>query len=149
MLDAAHAWFDSHETLLWILAGLSVVTFVASLVGLPWLVAALPRDYFSRQERWVPAWGRHHPVLRWSVRIVKNVFGVLLIAAGFAMLALPGQGILTIVVGLMLLEFPGKRRFIRWLGRRERVRRGLDWLRAKMHKPPFTPAHEQREPIQR
>lgn len=137
MLDAAQAWFASNGTLLWILGGLSVVTFVASLVGLPWLVAALPEDYFSRQERWVPAWGRHHPVLRWSARIAKDVLGVMLIAAGLAMLALPGQGVLTLVVGLMLLEFPGKQRLIRRLGRQQRVRRGLDWLRRKMGKPPF------------
>ena len=149
MLETARAWLDSNSTILWALGGLSVVTFVGSLIALPWLVAALPRDYFARDEGWVPAWGRHHPLVRWSLRIIKSGLGLALIAAGFAMLALPGQGVLTIVVGLMLLEFPGKRRFIRWLGRRERVRQGLNWLRVKMHKPHFTPAHEQREPARR
>ena len=138
MLETARAWLDANSTLVWALVGLSAVTFVGSLIALPWIVASLPRDYFLRQEGWVPAWGRHHPLVRWSLRIVKSGLGIVLIATGFAMLALPGQGLLTLVVGLMLLEFPGKRRFVRWLGRQRRVRAGLDWVRAKMHKPAFT-----------
>ena len=138
MLAAAPTLFGADGTWLWWLAGFSVVMFVASLLGLPWLVAALPGDFFSREDRWVPAWSRHHPVLRWVVRLTKDFAGLVLIVAGIAMLALPGQGILTLAVGLMLLEFPGKPRLVRWLGRRRRVRRGLNWIRTKMHKPHFT-----------
>ncbi len=121
----------------WAIVGFSVVMFVASLVGLPWLVASLPSDFFTRGGRWVPVWGRHHPALRWTLRVGKSAVGLALVCAGVAMLVLPGQGILTIAVGLMLMEFPGKRRLVLWLGRRRHVRRGLNWLRAKMNKPAF------------
>jgi hypothetical protein len=48
---------------------------------------------------------------------------------GVAMLVLPGQGVLTIITGLLLLDFPGKYRFERWLVRRGPVLRGVNWLR--------------------
>lgn len=53
------------------------------------------------------------------------------------MLVLPGQGILTIVLGISLLDFPGKRPFIRWLVSKPMVYRALDWLRKKTHSPPL------------
>jgi hypothetical protein len=137
MFEAIGIWLEAHAWAVWGLVGLSVVMFVGSLVGLPWIIANLPRDFFERGGHWRPAWAERHPALRWTVRIGKSVLGAVLILAGVAMLALPGQGLLSIGVGLGLLEFPGKRRLIRWVGRLPRVRRGLDWLRGRMGRPPF------------
>ena len=44
---------------------------------------------------------------------------------------LPGQGILTLLVALMLLDFPGKRRLELWLVRRRGLVRGIDWIRER------------------
>jgi len=44
----------------------------------------------------------------------KNLLGVLLFMLGLIMLVTPGQGILTLLFGLMLMNFPGKYRVERW-----------------------------------
>jgi len=56
---------------------------------------------------------------------------------GLFMLVLPGQGILTILAGLVLLDFPGKFLFLRWLVRKEKVLKSLNWIRKKGKKEPF------------
>ncbi len=53
------------------------------------------------------------------------------------MLVLPGQGILAILVGLMLIDYPFKHRFERWLIAKPAVHRPLNWLRRKVHREPF------------
>jgi len=58
---------------------------------------------------------------------------------GLGLLVLPGQGLLMIVVGLALVQFPGKRRVELWLVHRRRVWRALNWVRRKMGKPEFEP----------
>ena len=55
------------------------------------------------------------------------------------MLVLPGQGLLTIFVALVLLDFPGKLRLERWLIRKPAVRRPIDWIRAKAGREPIRP----------
>ena len=53
------------------------------------------------------------------------------------MLALPGQGILTMLVGLMLMDFPGKRSLeIRIIGNRM-VSRTVNWMRRKAKREPL------------
>jgi hypothetical protein len=54
-----------------------------------------------------------------------------LVVAGLVMLVVPGQGLLTIVVGLMLLDFPGKYRLERWLATRPKVWQSINWLRRR------------------
>ena len=56
---------------------------------------------------------------------------------GLLMLVLPGQGILTLLAGLVLLDFPGKFLLLRWLARKDRILRSLNWIRKKGHKEPF------------
>ena len=77
----------------------------------------------------------------WSIcargLILKNTVGALLLVVGIAMLVLPGQGILTILMGLMLSDVPGKRRLELWLVKRPPVLRALNWMREKGGKEPF------------
>jgi hypothetical protein len=74
---------------------------------------------------------------RLLLRIGKNLLGVVFVLAGIAMLVLPGQGLLTILMGLLLVEFPGKRRLELALVRRPAIRSFLDRMRARKGKPPF------------
>ena len=67
----------------------------------------------------------------------KNLAGAVLVLAGLAMLVLPGQGLLTIVVGLLFLDFPGKRSLELRLVRHPPVLRTINWLRATAHRPPL------------
>jgi hypothetical protein len=115
----------------------SVVAFVATLLGVPWFFSHIPADYYARGERvslpFVPPGSPWRPV----VRVAKNVLGVILIALGILMLVLPGQGLLTLVVGLLLVDFPGKRGFEHWLISRRPIRNGINHLRERAHQPPL------------
>jgi hypothetical protein len=130
--------FLSHwqEPLLWA-SGLSLVAVVATVVGLPWVVTRLPRDYFVRPERvaWRASTGE--PAFALVVQVLKNLLGLLLVVFGIVLLVTPGQGLLTLFIGLMLMNFPGKYRLERWLVSRPGVLKGLNWLRVKRGSPPF------------
>lgn len=124
------------EPLLWASA-LSLFAVIATAAGLPWVVARLPRDYFVRTERvhWRVATGQ--PVFAVVVEVLKNLLGLVLVLFGVILLFTPGQGLLTLFIGLMLMNFPGKYRLERWLVLRPGVLSGLNWLRGKRGYPPF------------
>ncbi|MGH7209722.1 MAG: PGPGW domain-containing protein [Nitrospiraceae bacterium] len=118
---------------------LSVVTFVVSLIGIPFLLVRLPPHYFDERHprTWMEA---HHPVLRLVGLLVKNAVGVLLFLAGIAMIFLPGQGLLTMLIGISLLDFPGKRHWERRLIGQPAVLKTINKLREKFDRPPLVVA---------
>jgi hypothetical protein len=130
-------WIQSNETVLWWLAASSIITFIATLIVVPVLVARIPHDYFliARHER--PPLACQNPMARWMLKIGRNVLGLVFVVAGILMLALPGQGILTILIGVMLLNFPGKYRLERWIVSRESVFQSINWLRKRAGRPPI------------
>jgi uncharacterized membrane protein SpoIIM required for sporulation len=132
MLD----WIRDHESLLYWLGIVSVVSLVASLIAIPMLIARLPQDYFAHRRRHRLREDRSSPIALLGV-IVKNLFGGLLVLAGILMLALPGQGVLTILIGLTIMNFPGKYRLERWLVGLPAVLKALNWIRARANKPPL------------
>jgi len=105
--------------------------FLGTLVLVPWLAIQLPADYFHESYRPTLLWGVEHPVLRFLLHLGKNLLGLVVLVIGIAMLVLPGQGVLTIVTGLLLMDFPGKYRFERWLVHQRPVLLGVNWLRGK------------------
>jgi hypothetical protein len=113
--------------------GLSLALFALGAIAVPFAIARLPADYFVRRSR--PASG--HPGARTVLRVIKNVAGVLLVVAGVAMLVLPGQGLLSILVGLSLIDFPGKRGFERRLVRLPGVLQVVTAIRRRAGQPPF------------
>jgi hypothetical protein len=124
-----------HEGLLRWLAGLSLGLLLASLLALPLVVINLPDDYFIRERR-APAYRkRRHPAVWLAVAVLKNLLGAALVAAGVAMLVLPGQGLLTILLGLSLLNFPGKYAFERRLVRRRGFARAFNRIRELAGRP--------------
>ena len=137
MLDALLSWIDSHQALTLLLAGASMLTFIGSILVLPVLVAAMPEDYFLDAERHQSRLRRFHPLIYLALRILKNVVGWLLVLCGFLMLVLPGQGLLTILVGLVLSDFPGKFRLERRLAGNARVMAAFNWLRRRAGRPPL------------
>ncbi len=126
-----------HKVLLGWLVTLSVVTFVGTLIAIPMIVVRIPEDYFRGRRRHRPSWWEQHPAYRLASLIVKNVVGWLFIIIGIAMLLLPGQGIITMVVGLMLIDFPGKFLLERWLARRRLLMRAMNWMRSRAGRPPL------------
>jgi hypothetical protein len=113
------------------LGGLSLVTFIGSLLVVPWLILRLPRDYFIRHRMEVEEKQRRHPALSVFLFCLRNSIGLLLLSAGIAMLVLPGQGILTMIIGLGLMDFPGKHALLELMVRNARVQRSLNWIRTK------------------
>ena len=136
-MDAIIEFFSENEALWWWLGAASILMFVGSLLGLPYLVSWIPEDYFTNHGAAKSSFRFRHPVLRVTGLVLKNCLGVVLIVAGIAMLVLPGQGILTIVIGLLLLNFPGKRSLEIWLIQKPRIARLINWMRARHSKPPL------------
>ena len=128
------SWFervldDSGTLLLWV-SGASLLMLAAAFVVVPLVVARIPADHFVK-----PHAGRSTRNLVW--RVLLNLFGAVLVVCGVLMLVLPGQGLLTLLAGLMLVEFPAKRRLELWILRRAPVLRVVQWMRARSGKPPL------------
>ena len=66
---------------------------------------------------------------------IKNSIGLILILCGILMLILPGQGVLTIITGLIFLDYPGKFKFERLLVRNKLILNSMNWIRRKLNKP--------------
>ncbi|MCS6318110.1 MAG: hypothetical protein H8K05_10130 [Nitrospira sp.] len=114
----------------------SVFMFVGTLIAIPIILMRLPADYFDgRIPR--PWMENHLPVLRLIGHVVKNVVGAIFLFAGFLMLFLPGQGVLTMLIGLSLIEFPGKRRVEAKIVGQSTVLSTINAMRAKFDKPPL------------
>jgi hypothetical protein len=129
-------WVKSQDATFWWLVSGSLVALLFTPIVVWWMITRLPRNYFSK-ERKPLQWAARYPALRMTLLVVKNFFGGILLIAGVLMLMLPGQGILTIVVGLVLLDFPGKLRLERWLVSRPRVWRSINWIRKHAHREPL------------
>ena len=104
---------------------------------MPWLLLRLPSDYFVREDRKPIPLRQRHPVLRITLIVLKNALGGVLVLGGIAMLVLPGQGILSILIGLSLIDFPGKFWLERKLVQRRAVHRTINWLRRKRGREPI------------
>lgn len=121
--------------MLWIL-GLYGATLVLSVLVFCGLILALPPRYFAEDR---DLWIDRHPVIRWLGLAGKNLLGLAIIALGvlLSLPGIPGQGLLTIAVGVMLLNLPGKKRLIWHLVRRPGVLGRLNRLRAWFGRPPL------------
>jgi len=128
-------WFYNNETLLWWVLVASFITFIFTLIAVPVILIRLPKDYFSLADRHRVPWANRHPVLRIPLLLMKNLLGLTFVFAGILMLALPGQGVLTIIIGLALMDFPGKYHAERWIVSRHSVLRLINWIRRKAAKP--------------
>ena len=119
-----------------VLVVVSGVFFIGTLTAIPILIVRLPDDYFIQNHRqtWLQ---NRHPVLRVSVYVIKNLLGYVFLLAGIAMLMLPGQGILTMVIGVSLIDFPGKQRLQRQLIGQPAVLRTINRIRRKFGRKPL------------
>lgn len=120
---------------------IAAAIFVASTLATTLIVGALlitvPADHFTSTEPISRKFSS--PLRRTLYKVGKNVLGLVLVLVGIplALPAVPGQGLLTIVVGLLLLDIPGKRRLELALLRQDAVRDPIDKLRERFGKPPL------------
>jgi hypothetical protein len=117
------------------LAIVSVVMALAMVAAVPWYVRRLSPDHFVRP-----------PAKRsLALTILRNVAGAALVALGIVLLFLPGQGVLTILIGLTLLDLPFKHRVLMRLLQVPKIQEGMQRMRASAGQPPLilpaSPAH--------
>ena len=115
-----------------ILPVIIILTTIATLVSISMLLVSLPSDYFSRKKRVDRI---KNPVLRLFLRILKNVCGSIFLIFGFFMLFTPGPGILSLLVGVILCDFPGKRTVERKIIERPLVLTMTNRIRARYNRP--------------
>ena len=118
-------------------AVICLLMFVLSLVAICLVVVLLPEPHLVDERRRL--WADKPPLVRWAAIIGKNLLGLMIVAVGVVLCipGMPGQGLLTILIGLMLLDIPGKRRLIHFLVRRPGVLRTLNYLRSRFGRPPL------------
>ena len=108
--------------------GIFVVSLAFSFASIVIVLVKIPANYFSThyKQDFLPdsSW-----IVRWGAVIAKNLFGVFLILLGIVLSlpGVPGQGILTILLGIIMLDIPGKRpleaKIIPWRSIRYSTRR--------------------------
>ena len=114
----------------------SVIAFVGTLIAIPAILVRLPADYFQNHHH-QPWFANHHPIVRTLGLLAKNLVGLIFLFAGIAMLFLPGQGLLTMLLGILFIDFPGKHRLERKLIQHPKILKAINAFREKAGKPPF------------
>lgn len=136
-------WIQSHADALqkagviWFAIG--IVSLLVTVVTLPVIILRLPADYFVNERRLRLVSRSLHPVLGYTALALKNMLGLALFVLGAVMLFVPGQGLLTMLIGLMLMNFPGKYRLEQRLVRRPAVLRTLNRIRGRWQRAPLLP----------
>tara|TARA_B100001093_G_scaffold397342_1_gene384585 strand:- start:464 stop:886 length:423 start_codon:yes stop_codon:yes gene_type:complete len=124
-------WFVDNQSLLIWLSFFSAIFFIISLIALPWLVGLIPEDYFfntpiNRQND-----NEDNFFYKLVMKIGKNALGLVLLAGGVLMLFLPGQGLLTLFMGMVLIDYPKKKLIERRLIKIGFILKGLNWVRIR------------------
>lgn len=128
--------------LTWRNVGLGVlvvaVTFVVATGVVSFVVVKLPATYFHPDHDREILKGKN-PAIRWAGIIGKNLGGVLLIVLGvvMSMPGIPGPGLVTILFGVMLVDFPGKRTLEHKIVSRPSVQKTINNLRKRFGKKPI------------
>ena len=118
-------------------ASLSLLSLALSFGIAAYALVHAPADRFVRGPGpWLP---EHSPPVRLLLRGLRNLAGLLLIVLGLllSLPGVPGQGLLTVLAGLLLAELPGKERLLRRLIRIRAVHQTIDRLRARFGRAPL------------
>ena len=115
---------------------LSLIAFAFSAFGVSIVLLRLPVDYLSNPTSSESAEGNWK---HWLSKLGRNILGSIFLIVGFVMLITPGQGILSILVGLMLLDFPGKQKLVRKILTKPQIFRTINRMRTAAKRKPLRP----------
>ena len=117
---------------------LALVSFFANLGIVTLILVKLPADHFSKSRK-TKFWAGPRPWLHAMLVIGKNIAGILLVALGvvLSLPGVPGQGLLTILLGIMLLDFPGRDRLEQKLLSKPSIVNTINNLRGRFGKKPL------------
>lgn len=127
--------FNAYKNVIIWFGSISLFVFLFSLISIKWLVALIPEDYFVTKR--VSKIKSQNPLIWYLVLILKNIVGYSLIFGGVIMLVLPGQGLFTIIIGLMLSNYPGKYIIEKKFIAIPTILKSINWLRRKSNKLPL------------
>jgi hypothetical protein len=115
-----------------------VGTFFINLAIVSFILVKIPANHFSKNRR-TKFWSGPHPMLHAAGVVGKNIGGLLLVALGIVLSlpGVPGQGLLTVLLGVMLLDFPGKHRLEQKLLSRPSIVNAINKLRDRFGKKPL------------
>jgi len=115
-----------------------LVTFAVNLAIVSFILVKIPADHFKK-DRKTKFWSGSKPAVHALAVIGKNILGVLLVALGIVLSlpGVPGQGLLTVLLGIMLLDFPGRDSLERKLLKRPEIIKTINRLRGRFDKPPL------------
>ena len=136
-LRATVDWLSAHAAMTTVMLVVSIAVLIGSLWLCHYVLTTIPADYFVRKHKPLAEWRTSKPVLWWTIMITKNLLGVLLVVAGLIMFFTPGQGILTLLLGISLLDVPGKQALERKIIERPTVLKVINRLRARANQPPL------------
>ncbi len=134
MLDQILNFVYQYEQYFVIAGIISAIVFVVSLLLTPYLLGLIPQKYFVGEN---PHKLELEHIGHVIAVVIRSIIGLILLLAGIIMLVTPGQGIISIVLGLFLMEFPGKRKLELKLINHDPTYKALNWLRNKANKPPL------------
>ena len=115
----------------------SFVILVISALSIGFFIKKIPYDYFLNNERGITNYKNNSPIFWIIILVLKNIIGYCLILGGILMLVLPGQGLLTILVGLMLSDYPGKFKLEKRIIKTKLILKTINWYRAKSNIQPI------------
>ena len=117
----------------------SIVMFCIGLVVMRYAIVYMPADHFVRDGQPSAWWLRQHPVIRWVILILKNLLGAMLLLAGvvLSLPMIPGPGVMLMLVGISLMNLPGRRQLELWLVSFPAVHQKIDSLRARNGQQPL------------
>ena len=115
-----------------------IASFLINLAIVSLILVKLPADHFSK-DRKTQFWAGNSPALNAAKVIGKNLLGVFLVLLGIVLSlpGVPGQGLLTILLGIMLLDFPGRERLEQKLLSKPSIVNTINRLRGRFGKPPL------------
>ena len=132
VFELIYTWLLEYQVLIGII---SASMFFGTLAAIPFLVVNIPETYFVAEHKQRVKY--KHPLARICLQVIKNSLGVVLITAGLLMLVLPGQGLLTILLGLLAMDLPKKYEIERNIIQRPAVHKTLNAMREKMGRRPL------------
>ena len=139
MFDFLADFFSSltwRSILIWFV--IFVGTFFVNLGIVSLILVKLPADHFSKSRK-TKFWAGPRPWLHAAKVIGKNIGGILLVALGvvLSLPGVPGQGLLTVLLGIMLLDFPGRHRLEQKLLSKPSILNSINKLRDRFGKKPL------------
>jgi hypothetical protein len=119
-------------------AAIFLASFLVNLGIVSLILVKLPADHFSKGRK-TKFWSGRRPALQAAKVIGKNIAGILLVALGvvLSLPGVPGQGLLTILLGVMLLDFPGRDRLEQKLLSKPSIVSTINKLRGRFGKKPL------------